>query len=92
MGRPYNLAGKVVPGKRRGTELGFPTANIDSDKEPLPPRGVYAVRVLFAGRRLDGVLNIGFNPTFDGEKQTIEVHIFDFHEDIYGKDPGYPVH
>lgn len=85
LGRPYNLAGKVVLGKRRGTELGFPTANIDPDKEPLPPRGVYAVRVLFEGRRLDGVLNIGFNPTFDGEQRTIEVHIFDFHEDVYGK-------
>ena len=85
LGRPYNLAGTVVPGKRRGADLGFPTANIDPDKEPLPPRGVYAVRVLYAGRRLDGVLNIGFNPTFDGEKQTVEVHIFDFHEDIYGK-------
>jgi riboflavin kinase/FMN adenylyltransferase len=85
LGRPYNLAGKVVPGKRRGTDLGFPTANIDTDKEPLPPRGVYAVRILFEGRCLDGVLNMGFNPTFDSEQRTVEVHIFDFHEDIYGK-------
>ncbi|MDA8126128.1 MAG: bifunctional riboflavin kinase/FAD synthetase [Deltaproteobacteria bacterium] len=85
LGRPYNLAGTVVHGKRRGTDLGFPTANLAPDKEPLPPPGIYAVRVFTAGRRLDGVLNIGFNPTFAGEARTIEVHIFDFHEDIYGK-------
>ncbi len=85
LGRPYNLGGRVVAGHHRGVELGFPTANIKPDKELVPPRGVYAVQVLLEGRRLPGVLNIGFNPTFADQELSIEVHIFDFNEDIYGK-------
>jgi riboflavin kinase / FMN adenylyltransferase len=85
LGRPYNLGGPVVPGDHRGTQLGFPTANIDPEKELVPARGVYAVRVLRQGKSLGGVLNIGFNPTFAGEKRSVEVYIFDFNEDIYGE-------
>jgi riboflavin kinase/FMN adenylyltransferase len=85
LGRPYNLAGEVVPGHRRGVELGFPTANIRPDKEPIPPRGVYAVQTLLEGIRRPGVLNLGFNPTFADASRSIEVHIFDFHRDIYGE-------
>ena len=85
LGRPYNISGRVVPGDQRGIELGFPTANVEANKELLPLRGVYAVRCILRGKSLDGVLNIGFNPTFAGGKLTIEVHIFDFHEDIYGE-------
>ncbi len=85
LGRPYNLAGRVISGNQRGVRLGFPTANIAPDKELVPARGVYAVRVLREGKRHDGVLNIGFNPTFADKKRSIEVHIFDFHEDIYGE-------
>ncbi len=85
LGRPYNISGRVVPGDQRGLELGFPTANVEANKELLPLRGVYAVRCLLRGKSLDSVLNIGFNPTFSGGKLTIEVHIFDFNEDIYGE-------
>ena len=85
LGRPYNLSGRVVSGNRRGGGLGFPTANIAPDKELVPARGVYAVRCLLEGERHDGVLNIGFNPTFADGKLSIEVHIFDFHGNIYGK-------
>jgi riboflavin kinase / FMN adenylyltransferase len=85
LGRPYNLGGQVISGKQRGAGLGFPTANIAPDKELVPARGVYAVRVLRKGKRYGGVLNIGFNPTFGGGKRSVEVHIFDFHEDIYGE-------
>ena len=85
LGRPYNLSGRVISGNRRGDGLGFPTANIAPDKELVPARGVYAVRCLLEGKRHDGVLNIGFNPTFAGQQQTVEVHIFDFHQDIYGE-------
>jgi riboflavin kinase/FMN adenylyltransferase len=85
LGRPYNLAGVVIRGNRRGVSLGFPTANIEPDKEVLPPRGIYAVRVVIGGNRYQGALNIGFNPTFADQKLSIEVHILDFHEDIYGK-------
>jgi len=85
LGRPYNLAGRVISGNHRGVRLGFPTANIAPDKELVPARGVYAVRVLREGKRHDGVVNIGFNPTFADKKRSVEVHIFDFHEDIYGE-------
>ena len=85
LGRPYNLAGRVISGNQRGVRLGFPTANIAPDKELVPARGVYAVRVLREGKRHEGVVNIGFNPTFADKKRSVEVHIFDFHEDIYGE-------
>jgi riboflavin kinase/FMN adenylyltransferase len=85
LGRPYNLSGQVISGNHRGVRLGFPTANIAPDKELVPARGVYAVRILREGKRHDGVLSIGFNPTFADGKRSIEVHIFDFHEDIYGE-------
>jgi len=85
LGRPYNLSGRVVRGDQRGVELGFPTANVEANKELLPPHGVYAVRCLLKGKSHDGVVNIGFNPTFAGGKLSIEVHIFDFHQDIYGE-------
>jgi len=85
LGRPYNLSGRVVSGNRRGGGLGFPTANIAPDKELVPARGVYAVRCLHEGERHDGVLNIGFNPTFADGKLSIETHIFDFHRNIYGE-------
>ena len=84
LGRPYNLSGRVVFGNRRGGGLGFPTANIAPDKELVPARGVYAVRCLHEGERHDGVLNIGFNPTFADGKLSIEAHIFDFQRNIYG--------
>ena len=85
LGRPYNLAGRVISGNQRGVRLGFPTANITPDKELVPARGVYAVRVLREGKSHDGVLSIGFNPTFADGKRSVEVHIFDFHDDIYGE-------
>lgn len=85
LGRPYNLAGAVISGSHRGAGLGFPTANIRPDKELIPPSGVYAVHVLIEGTSHQGVLNIGFNPTFADQKLSIEVHIFDFNENIYGK-------
>lgn len=85
LGRPYNLAGGVIPGSHRGVGLGFPTANIQPDKELVPPSGVYAVHVLLEGKCRHGVLSIGFNPTFADQKLSIEVHIFDFNENIYGK-------
>ena len=85
LGRPYNLDGRVIPGSQRGVHLGFPTANIRPGKELVPARGVYAVHVLLEGERRQGVLSIGFNPTFAAQALSIEVHIFDFNENIYGK-------
>ena len=85
LGRPYNLGGEVIAGHRRGRALGFPTANLRPDKPLIPARGIYAVRLLLAGKQLQGVLNIGFNPTFSDSALSVEVYIFDFDEDIYGQ-------
>ncbi len=86
LGRPYSLAGTVVRGHQRGAGLGFPTANIQSDKLPLPPDGVYAVVVCLDGNRYRSVLNIGNNPTFGDAARTVEAFILDFKGDVYDKD------
>ncbi|MGV7929623.1 MAG: bifunctional riboflavin kinase/FAD synthetase [Spirochaetota bacterium] len=88
LGRNYGLRGTVAPGAGRGAKIGFPTANIvpeDRDKV-IPGDGVYAVRVRLEDERsFKGMLNIGTNPTFDGVQRTIEVNIFDFDSDLYGR-------
>jgi len=88
LGRPYGLEGVVVHGDRRGTQLGFPTANIlpDYEHQLVPAEGVYAVVVFHGGKRYGGMLNIGHRPTVteDGARH-IEVHIFNFREKIYGQ-------
>jgi riboflavin kinase/FMN adenylyltransferase len=84
----YRLEGIVVHGEKRGRTIGFPTANIElTDDYLLPPTGVYAVKIKVDGRWYKGVCNRGFKPTFHkiAAKQTIEIHIFDFSGDIYGK-------
>lgn len=85
LGRFYATEGIVVPGDHRGKSLGFPTANIDPHNQFYPKPGVYAVQVEHRGRRWNGVANIGTHPTFGEGKVTIEVHVFDFHEEIYGQ-------
>ena len=85
LGRPYNISGIVIEGKKRGRLLGFPTANIKPDKELMPARGVYAVTVQFDERQYRGVLNIGLNPTFADVALSMEVYLIDFNENIYGK-------
>ncbi|HSA15479.1 MAG TPA: riboflavin biosynthesis protein RibF [Spirochaetota bacterium] len=87
LGRNYSLSGMVVRGEGRGGRLlGFPTANIlpDDEDKVIPALGSYSiVAVLPGGRRIGGMLNIGFNPTFSAGRQTIEAHLFGFSEDIY---------
>jgi len=85
LGRQFNLEGKVVKGAGRGRSLGFPTANLVTEKEILPKMGVYAVKIKVDDRIHDGVANIGFNPTFDGKRLSLEVHLFDLKEDLYEK-------
>ena len=85
LGRFYNIAGVVVSGKGRGAGLGFPTANIEPEKELLPPAGIYAVFVNVDGRRYQAALNIGEKPTFDDYTFTIEVYLLDFSGDLRGK-------
>lgn len=90
LGYPYFIFGKIVGGKRIGRSLGFPTANIrpDDKHKLIPGDGVYAVEVYLSGKTYDGMLNIGIRPTVnhEGIGKTIEVHIIDFHGDIYGQD------
>lgn len=89
LGYPYTIGGRVGNGFHEGRRLGFPTANLELDmaEQQLPAEGVYAVRVLIEGsmtvRR--GMMNIGRRPTFGGEDVTLETHIFDFSENIYGR-------
>ena len=86
LGRHYQISGTVVSGRNRGARLlGFPTANIALHDEVCPKTGVYAVTVECLEKVFWGVANIGYSPTFDDNVFTIEIHILDFHNDIYGK-------
>jgi riboflavin kinase/FMN adenylyltransferase len=85
LGRLYSLVGTVVEGYQKGRDLGFPTANVSLTYEVIPARGVYAVQVERRGQRYDGVANIGFNPTFGRSHLSLEIHVFDFTEHLYGE-------
>lgn len=87
LGRAYGLDGLVVKGDGRGRELGFPTANLAprSWEKCIPGNGVYAVEAVVRGERYQGVCNIGVRPTFSAQVQTVEAHILDFSEEIYGE-------
>ena len=86
LGRHYCVAGTVVPGHRRGRGLGFPTANLDTEMELLPAAGVYAVKVRIDQALYDGACNIGTNPTFQNDRVSLEVFLFDFDGDLYGRE------
>lgn len=86
LGRPYSITGRVIPGCRRGRELGFPTANIDVHDRKPPVRGIHAVQVDGLGPNLiNGVASIGTRPVFAGERLLLEVFLFDFNADIYAR-------
>ena len=86
LGRRYTISGEVVEGLKNGRKMGLPTANVDYDKDMvLPKEGVYAGITEIDGRRYTSVINVGKNLTFDAKKLTVESHILDFDEDIYGK-------
>jgi riboflavin kinase/FMN adenylyltransferase len=85
LGRHYNVAGTVVSGRGRGVGLGFPTANIEPEKELLPPSGIYAAFVDVEGTPHSAALNIGEKPTFADYTFTFEVHLLDFSGELRGK-------
>ena len=87
LGTRYALRGNVEEGHQRGRTLGFPTANIrlDSSFKLVPLNGVYAVWVCIDKKKRPGMLNVGYNPTFEEKKWSLEVHIFDFNENVYHK-------
>ncbi|HLL52025.1 MAG TPA: riboflavin biosynthesis protein RibF [Myxococcaceae bacterium] len=89
LGRYFDLDGAVVPGAGRGRGIGFPTANVDTQNELRPGPGVYAVRARLLneeGGWRGGAANIGVKPTFGGSEVTIEIHLYDFSGDLYGKE------
>ena len=86
LGRHYSVTGTVVHGHQRGRALGFPTANLATEKELLPAAGVYAVKARIGSVLYDGACNIGTNPTFGNEKLSLEVFLFDFDGELYGRE------
>ena len=88
LGRPYTLTGQVVHGFGEGQRLGFPTANLTpvEPQQLIPCQGVYAVEVTGEGleNRL-GMMNIGTRPTYNGHEQSLEVHILDYQDNLYGQ-------
>jgi len=86
LGRSVRISGRVAHGDKRGRTIGIPTANIHLHRNATPLRGVYAVEVFgLEGEPLAGVANVGTRPTVDGTRMLLEVHLFDFDRDIYGR-------
>lgn len=86
LGRPFTIDGSVSKGQQLGRTLNFPTANIVLPNHLMPVNGVFAVKVSIADKgELSGVANIGRRPTVDGTENRLEVHLFDFDQDIYGQ-------
>ncbi len=87
LGRPYELSGEVVGGQQLGRKIGFPTANLEivEKYKLVPSNGVYAVQAYIRGTKLAGIMNIGVKPTLGEQPRSIEVHIFNFDQEIYGE-------
>ncbi len=87
LGYNYFLTGSIIQGKQLGRTIGFPTANlkIEENYKLIPQNGVYIVKSIIDGQIVFGMMNIGFNPTVDGQKQSIEIHYFDFNADLYNQ-------
>lgn len=85
LGYNFYIEGQVKEGERRGRQIGFPTANLDTDWDILPKVGVYATLAHVDGIVLNSITNVGYRPTFGNNKLVIETHIFNFNEDIYKK-------
>jgi len=88
LGREYAILGTVVTGDNRGKKIGFPTANLSAHNEQFPPNGVYFAKAKLEGVIYPGVVNLGYRPTVDTRKseRILEIHLFDFERDIYGRD------
>jgi len=88
LGYEYSLTGIVAKGKQLGRTIGIPTANlqIEENDKLIPSNGVYIVKSILNNKIVFGMMNIGFNPTVEGKKLSIEVHYFDFEEDLYNQE------
>jgi riboflavin kinase/FMN adenylyltransferase len=85
LGHPYYLDGTIVEGRKRGATIGFPTANMVTENELIPPHGVYATTTAIDGVVHAGVTNIGVRPTFNETEPTIETHLLRYSGDLYGR-------
>ena len=87
LGYEYTLNGTVIRGRGLGKEWNYPTINIQIDEnyKLIPKSGVYVIKTTINNLQLFGIMNIGFRPTIDGKDQTIEVHLLDFNDNLYGK-------
>jgi riboflavin kinase/FMN adenylyltransferase len=88
LGHPYQLSGRVVRGDQRGRTIGYPTANLTYDDTKLiPAGGIYACRAAVLGESFRAAVNIGTNPTFTPDKQTlnVEAYLLDFDQEVYGE-------
>ena len=88
LGREFTILGTVVAGQQLGRKLGYPTANLAAHNEQFPPNGVYAVAARWHGETFPGVVNLGYRPTVaaPGGERLLELHLFDFDQQIYGDD------
>jgi riboflavin kinase / FMN adenylyltransferase len=88
LGREYTILGTVTRGDSLGKKIGFPTANLSAHNEQFPPNGVYAAVARLSDGMYRGVINLGVRPTVSGGKseRVLEIHLFDFNRDIYGRD------
>jgi riboflavin kinase/FMN adenylyltransferase len=85
LGRTYSICGRVIKGDGRGRMWGVPTANLRMHRFSLPLKGVFCVQIKRNGHWLKGVANLGSRPTVDGKKNILEIHLFDFNENLYGE-------
>ena len=86
LGREWEISGHVIKGDQRAREINFPTANIMPSDNILPKKGVYCVNAKIDNKRYVGISNFGERPTVEGKKLLLETHIFNFNDDIYGKE------
>jgi riboflavin kinase / FMN adenylyltransferase len=87
LGYPFSLTGIIIKGNQVGRTIGFPTANLEIDKDYklIPKNGVYIVRSFIKNKFFNGIMNIGFRPTLNGESLSIETHFLDFNSDLYNE-------
>ncbi|MBR1443351.1 MAG: bifunctional riboflavin kinase/FAD synthetase [Firmicutes bacterium] len=86
LNKEYFIIGNVAQGKKIGRKIGFPTANlVEGDEKLLPPDGVYVTKTQIGDKIYNSMTNIGKNPTLNGTERTVETHLFNFKDDIYGE-------
>jgi len=86
LGRPWSVVGKIIVGDKRARKMNFPTANLILNGIINPKKGVYVVKIILNNKVYNGIANFGRRPTFNGKRLLLEVNIFNFNQEIYGKE------